>query len=151
MWYPVRWDDVVAIKVRELGRFPIHAELTMRRHQNPSFLSAGTDRRFGDKQELIERDVDDCSTDPELSDVVDTCTPLVKSNVKSQDARSSAATASAPAMTELPEAWRVERFRRSVAMLPPGAPALNREKALELYGQLLEAIAQAQRRQPSGG
>jgi hypothetical protein len=34
----------------------------------------------------------------------------------------------------------VENRRRSVAMLPPGAPALNRDEALELLRQLRDAL-----------
>jgi hypothetical protein len=33
----------------------------------------------------------------------------------------------------------VENRRRSIAMLPPGAPALNRDEALELLEQLAGA------------
>jgi hypothetical protein len=43
-------------------------------------------------------------------------------------------------MTELPQPHEVEIARRSVAMLPPGAPALTKEKALALYEQLLDAL-----------
>lgn len=45
----------------------------------------------------------------------------------------------------LPHPARVEQFRRSVAMLPPGAAALDRERALELYEWLLEALAEVRR------
>jgi hypothetical protein len=34
----------------------------------------------------------------------------------------------------------VENRRRSIAMLPPGAPALNRDEALELLEQLNAAL-----------
>ena len=34
----------------------------------------------------------------------------------------------------------VENRRRSIAMLPVGAPALNRDEALELLGQLEAAL-----------
>jgi hypothetical protein len=34
----------------------------------------------------------------------------------------------------------VENRRRSIAMLPPGAPALNRDEALELLAQLAEVL-----------
>jgi hypothetical protein len=48
--------------------------------------------------------------------------------------------------SDLPEAPCVEQLRLAVELLPVGAPALNREQALELYDQLVEAIAQAQGR-----
>jgi hypothetical protein len=37
----------------------------------------------------------------------------------------------------------VENRRRSVAMLPTGAPALNRDEALELLRQLVDALREA--------
>ena len=43
-------------------------------------------------------------------------------------------------VAELPIAELVENRRRSVAMLPPGAPALNRDEALELLEQLEAAL-----------
>jgi hypothetical protein len=43
-------------------------------------------------------------------------------------------------VTELPIPELVENHLRSVAMLTPGAPALNREEALQLLGQLVEAL-----------
>jgi hypothetical protein len=44
----------------------------------------------------------------------------------------------------------VENRLRCVAMLPPGAPALNRDEALELLEQLAEALRRlrAERRIP---
>jgi hypothetical protein len=38
---------------------------------------------------------------------------------------------------DLPIPELVENRRRSIAMLPPGAPALNRDEALELLEQLV--------------
>jgi hypothetical protein len=43
------------------------------------------------------------------------------------------------AMADLPIPELVENRRRSIAMLTPGVPALNREEALELLEQLEEA------------
>ena len=42
-------------------------------------------------------------------------------------------------MSDLPIPELVEN-RPSVAMLPPGAPALNRDEALEVLRQLAEAL-----------
>jgi hypothetical protein len=39
------------------------------------------------------------------------------------------------AVTTLPTPELVENRRRSIAMLPPGAPALNRDEALEFLSQ----------------
>jgi len=49
-------------------------------------------------------------------------------------------------MTDLPPSEQVENLRRSVAMLPPGAPALNRDEAMKLLAQLAEALRQLRRR-----
>lgn len=38
----------------------------------------------------------------------------------------------------LEDRHEVERIRRSVAMLPPGSPALNREDALRVLRRLME-------------
>jgi hypothetical protein len=50
-------------------------------------------------------------------------------------------------VTELPIPELIENRRRSIAMLPAGAPALNRDEALELLEQLVEAL----RRLRAGG
>ena len=41
---------------------------------------------------------------------------------------------------ELRRSERVEQCRRSVVILPPGAPALNREEAVQLFAALIEAL-----------
>ena len=46
----------------------------------------------------------------------------------------------APGVADLPIPELVENRRRSIAMLPPGAPALNRDEALELLRHLAEAL-----------
>ena len=43
-------------------------------------------------------------------------------------------------VAELPIPELVENRRRSIAMLPVGAPALNRDEALEVLRQLEEAL-----------
>jgi hypothetical protein len=45
-------------------------------------------------------------------------------------------------VADLPIPELVENRRRSIAMLPVGAPALNRDEALEILGQLVEALRQ---------
>jgi hypothetical protein len=49
------------------------------------------------------------------------------------------------AVADLPIPELVENRRRSVAMLPPGAPALNRDEALEVLRQLVEALHRLQK------
>jgi hypothetical protein len=42
----------------------------------------------------------------------------------------------------LPILKTIDNWRRSFAILAPGAPALNRDEALEILGQLGEALRQ---------
>ena len=46
---------------------------------------------------------------------------------------------------ELQRPERVENFRRSIAMLPPGAPALKREEAAEVFTALIDALLEVRR------
>jgi hypothetical protein len=43
-------------------------------------------------------------------------------------------------VADLPIPELVENRRRSIAMLPPGSPALNRDEAIELLEQLRDAL-----------
>jgi hypothetical protein len=43
-------------------------------------------------------------------------------------------------VADLPIPELVENQRRSIAMLPVGAPALNRDEALEVLQQLVDAL-----------
>ena len=52
----------------------------------------------------------------------------------------------APGVADLPIPELVENRRRSVAMLPAGAPALNRDEALEVLAQLRDALRELRRR-----
>ena len=56
-------------------------------------------------------------------------------------------------MSEAISSWEVEQLRRSVAMLPPGAPSgISREQALQMLGQLRHALALLEHpSQPGGG
>jgi hypothetical protein len=51
----------------------------------------------------------------------------------------------APGMADLPTPELVENRRRSIAMLAPGAPATNRDEALEVLRQLAEALREIRR------
>jgi hypothetical protein len=48
-------------------------------------------------------------------------------------------------VADLPIPELVENRRRSIAMLPVGAPALNRDEALELLTQLEAALRELRR------
>jgi hypothetical protein len=54
-------------------------------------------------------------------------------------------------VADLPIPELVENQRRSVAMLPAGASALNRDEALELLRQLGEALRELRRRNSDWG
>jgi hypothetical protein len=49
------------------------------------------------------------------------------------------------AVPDLPIPELVENRRRSIAMLPVGAPALNRDEALEVLAQLEAALKEVRR------
>jgi hypothetical protein len=51
----------------------------------------------------------------------------------------------APGVADLPIPELVENWRRSIAMLPVGAPALNRDEALEVLRQLVDALREIRR------
>jgi hypothetical protein len=53
-------------------------------------------------------------------------------------------------VADLPSPELVENRRRSIAMLPTGAPALNRDEALELLRQLADALHELRRRDAAG-
>jgi hypothetical protein len=48
-------------------------------------------------------------------------------------------------VADLPIPELVENRRRSIAMLAPGSPALNRDEALEVLRQLVEALRELRR------
>jgi hypothetical protein len=48
-------------------------------------------------------------------------------------------------VADLPIPELIENRRRSIAMLPSGAPALNRDEALELLDQLKAALLEVRR------
>jgi hypothetical protein len=54
------------------------------------------------------------------------------------------------AVPELPTPELVENWRRSIAMLPSGAPALNRDEALELLDQLEAALVELRKLRAQG-
>jgi hypothetical protein len=53
-------------------------------------------------------------------------------------------------VADVPIPELVENCRRSVAMLPVGAPALNRDEALELLGQLEAALVELKKLRAQG-
>jgi hypothetical protein len=43
---------------------------------------------------------------------------------------------------DLDQVWKVENLRRSLAMLPPGAPGLTRDDAMLVLELLMEEMAE---------
>jgi hypothetical protein len=62
--------------IRELGHYPVAAEVKMKARTDTSFPSHNTFARFGTKGQFAARILSHCSNDPQLSDVVDICAPL---------------------------------------------------------------------------
>jgi hypothetical protein len=54
------------------------------------------------------------------------------------------------AVADLPTPELVENRRRSIAMLPSGVPALDRDEALELLGQLEAALVELRKLRTPG-
>jgi hypothetical protein len=63
-------DKLVQL-IKELNKFPTHAERRMKSLNDPSFPNPGTFQRLGDKPELIGKLLAYCSGKPELADVVE--------------------------------------------------------------------------------
>jgi hypothetical protein len=57
--------------VRELGRFPVVAELKLKSKATPGFPSHNTFRRLGNKAELVQKTVDYCGNHSERSEVLE--------------------------------------------------------------------------------
>lgn len=75
-----RPDDEIlhclALFVRDLGRFPVNAELRMRARTVNGFPSHNTFDRFGNRSAKIKRLAAYCETRPELTDVQTICEAL---------------------------------------------------------------------------
>jgi len=54
-------------------------------------------------------------------------------------------------MADPPSPEQVENELRSIAMLPPGAPALDRDQALRLLGQLEAALLELRQARTDDG
>ena len=62
--------------IRELGRFPVQAELQMKARRDRTFPSHNTFRRFGGKSALIKRLKVYCDGHPGYDDVMQMCTSV---------------------------------------------------------------------------
>ncbi len=62
--------------MRELGRFPVVAEIRMKVRKDPGFPNDKTFGRFGSKPEFAEKILDYCRTHSGYDDVVALCAPI---------------------------------------------------------------------------
>ncbi len=86
---PNKWQDAYSEEaliekfiglMRELGRFPLHGDVRLKRRSDPAFPSHNTFTRFGSKSQLASRIREYCSTRTGFDDVVQLC-----SEVRSRD------------------------------------------------------------------
>jgi hypothetical protein len=79
-----RLVEPLALLVRELGRFPVHAELRMKAHKDKSFPSHSVFAKLGSKSERVRKVLDYCATLPDFDDVAAICRPLANSAPEAQ-------------------------------------------------------------------
>jgi hypothetical protein len=83
-WQIAYDDEWVAEKliffIRELGRYPVKAELLMRARQDKSFPSEGVFRRLGKKAEVASMILKYCEGKDGFDDVAQICRPIADSN-----------------------------------------------------------------------
>jgi len=73
--------------IRELGHFPVAAEVRMKNRRDDRFPSHNTFRRFGRKQELAAKRVNFCQEHSGWHDVMKICAPLCAEQVSGRIVR----------------------------------------------------------------
>jgi hypothetical protein len=68
--------DQLAKLTRELGRFPVYADLRMKARAEQAFPSHNTFRRFGGRTQLAARLLSYCESTGERADVISICRPI---------------------------------------------------------------------------
>lgn len=68
--------DALADFVRELGHFPVNAELRLRRRSDPAFPTHNVFARLGSKAELARRLMEHVQGDPAFAGVAELCEPI---------------------------------------------------------------------------
>lgn len=75
-------DDELLLRLagltRELGHFPVAAELRLKARQDPTFPSHNTFRRFGGKARVATRLLEYCVARSDLEDVSEICAPFAR-------------------------------------------------------------------------
>ena len=77
-----RYDDNVLLEklaslIRELGRYPVVAELRMKKRSDPSFPNEKTLKRFGPKQQQALRVLQFCEHNAGYTDVIEICESVI--------------------------------------------------------------------------
>ena len=62
--------------IRELGHFPVEAELRMKARSDTTFPDSSTFRRFGLKRQIVAKVLEFCMADEKFADVVAMCPPM---------------------------------------------------------------------------
>jgi hypothetical protein len=82
---PRKWQDAYGEEVqieafiglmRELGRFPLHGDVRLKRRSDPAFPSHNTFNRFGSKSQFASRIVEYCSGRMGCHDVIEFCSEV---------------------------------------------------------------------------
>ena len=68
--------EQLALLVRELGRFPVHAEIRMKGRRDKSFPSHSVYARLGSKGDRARKVLDYCAATPGFEDVAAICRPF---------------------------------------------------------------------------
>jgi hypothetical protein len=68
--------------VRELGHFPVNAQIRMKARNNDDFPSHNTIWRLGSRQQLIMKLLEYCKDRPEYEDITNICSPLITQSSK---------------------------------------------------------------------
>jgi len=66
--------------IRELGQYPVKAELLIKGRQDKSFPSQGVFRRLGNKPELVRKVLEYCEGKDGFEDIIQICRPIADSN-----------------------------------------------------------------------
>lgn len=77
-------DDFIIEKfislIQESGKFPVDAELRIKRREDKDFPSHGVFSKFGKKSELVKKVIDYCVNKGDLEQVIEICKPFLAKN-----------------------------------------------------------------------
>ena len=76
--------DKLSLFIREIGHFPIRAELKMKRHKDPTFPSYTTFDRWGGKQKLVKKVIAHCEK-RDWKDIINICKSVLLDTDETSD------------------------------------------------------------------